>query len=242
MNRQVLGTSALLVFGFAFVGCTEDESSIVIASHPFLTGSLEEESEGPTTVACSFQDEFGGVVSAGSMAINLSELASGQVPFPGVPGLSIQSNFLVNVDLQNSLASTTNYRSLGETAELRTETNQVEVRSIAFTFEADDNNFSLDTLDKEVRLTKIVYPGGLLHSVNNVIDTATADVEAWRSVVSGHTSNDPNAIVPGVLTIQAFGVLQGGDEIESNRLKMPVEICDGCQKNTTASCMVVEGS
>jgi hypothetical protein len=241
MKRHILGLSVCLFAGLPLIGCAEDENSMVIAAHPFLSGSLEEEEGEAPKVTCQFQDEFGGTVSAGSMAINLSELGDRRVPFPGVPDFSNQQHFLVNVDLQNSLTPTTNYRNLGEAAELRTEANQVEVRSFAFSFEADDNTFSLDSLDKEVPTTRIVYPGGILHSSNTVIDTATADVEAWRSVVSGITGNDPSAIGPAVLTIQATGVLQGGEEIVSNRLKMPVEICDGCQKSTTSFCAIFEG-
>ncbi len=243
MSRHVFIGTIALFFGLLLYGCTDEETGVTIASHPYQALEFEEEEGTVTGFTCAFQDEFGGAVSAGSMVIDLTELANREVSVavPGITGLvTVQSDFIVNVDMQSALEPTTGYRSLGETTDLRTETNQIEVRAISFSFEAGDNNFALDSLDKEIPMTRIVYPGGILHSTSSVIDTATADVETWRDVLVGITNNDPNAIAPAVMTIQASGVLQGGTEVVSNRLKMPVEICDGCLKSTTPFCLPFE--
>ena len=159
--------------------------------------------------------------------INLNELGTTGQPFGRV------NQFVFGATVVNRLQKSDTYSPIGDGVNLRTDQNIVQINSFTVEFPSSDNLAGLDALDTEIfYVAQVESDGSKSGAAISVIDPTT--IANWKTVFGAVSGGQGAAIVPAKINLQAFGTTIGGQEVESNILEIPIQVCTGCAITTTA--------
>ncbi len=220
MKRILLSLITLSAVGI--VGCAEPEPSILINAHVFRTGAelgdfdeMTGTCEPPSFDSCaaaSFDDE-------NTIATRLFADVSKTAP-------------QVATTMKNQLINTETLAQLGEDNNLRRDTNAIQLESLSVTFSPSG---PLKNIGDGGRIE--VPIGTLLRSESQLhLSTKLAlfkDAEALKAAVKSIAGEDGGFVVTSV-DLQYFGKTLAGNEVVSNIITMPIELCHGCAAEPTA--------
>jgi hypothetical protein len=166
--------------------------------------------KGPVFAECKASDT-GGVscLYVGDDAIGVAEVLTvnlGDLDQGQAPGGG-PNIFTIGVAMTNRLLASDAYAPIGEQNNLRVDQNPIIIDSFQISFPSDSNLGGVDSLDNEYRY---------------VVDVPTGDGSAGA------------AIVPALVNVQAFGTTIGGQEVESNIVGIPLNVCLGCTYGSSA--------
>jgi len=218
LTIALLGT--LMLAGSA---CADPEASLLVTGHTPLEGSLEDDG---TITSCEVPDTIGDTTLVQSLFINLAQ--HDNVPFS------------LGLLMENQLADSSQYAPIGEDSNDRIDQNHIEIQGYELTFDSDDDGFNTLGSDGEVRYeaTGIVPTDGVLWA--EVVLFFPNEIDAWRNAFEIAAGGQSNAIVPTFAEVQVVGRTTGGEKVTSNRLTMPLQVCDGCARSSTPICVAVE--
>ena len=116
--------------------------------------------------------------------------------------------------------------------------NHIEVQSYQVTFDSEASGFSGlgDGGQLEYPSSGLVTTDGALWVSLELF--RASEISAWRAAFETAAQGRENAIVPSFAEIQVRGETIGGDNVRSNILTMPIQICDGCSQPSTSLCVV----
>lgn len=218
LSLLLLGT--VLIAGSA---CADPEASLLVTGHVPLEGTLEEDG---SITGCEIPNTFGDNIIAQDLFINLADAEN--------------TGFSLGLLMENQLVDSAQYAPIGEDGNHRINQNHIEVQGYEVVFDSDDRGFNTLGTDGEVRYeaTGIVPTDGIFWA--NVVLFYPNEVAAWRNAFEIAAEGQSNAIVPTFAEIQVVGRTTGGEKVTSNRLTMPVQICDGCARTSTPICVGLE--
>lgn len=222
---------AVLVLAIASAGCVDSDFSLLLDGPIQFEGEVEED-----TISCSVETTVGGgdsgadnVLSDG-MIVNLQDIeAAGQL---GQTPSEVPGRFQILTSVGNRLQASDSYSPIGFDQNQRLNQNVVMLDRVEVSFPEDQNQAGFPALETIRPLTGIVGTEDAAFVFVTVFDRTT--LNAWRAVVQG--LSDGSVLIPAVVEIQTFGVTSAGDEVESNRLRVPLQVCDGCSEPSTQLC------
>ncbi len=217
-----IGLAAGMLLALSTSACVDADASLFMKG-PVFASCSESDSGG---IGCVFEGEDA-VGIAEVLTVNLGDLADGQAP-GGSPNI-----FTIAVSLKNRLIGSDTYAPIGEQNNLRVDQNSVILDSFQISFPSDSNLGGVDSLDTEYRYVASVDTGGSSSGAAvRLVDATT--VQAWKAVFGGLAGNQAAAIVPAMVNLQAFGTTIGGQEVESNIVGIPINVCLGCTYRSSA--------
>lgn len=232
MKRLTLAlVGTFLLAGSA--ACADPDSSILITGHKPLEGSLEEvdtDDDGIPDLAfvtdCSRPEQIGEGVIIQDLFINLAEVET--------------TGFSLGLLMENRLSNSATYAPIGEDQNHRIDQNHIEIQGYEIVFDSDDRGFNDLESDGELRYeaTGLLPTDGSLWA--EIVLFYPSEVGAWRTAFDIASGGQSNAIVPTFAEVQVVGRTVGGSNAESNRLTLPVQICDGCARTSTPICVAVD--
>jgi hypothetical protein len=216
-----IGLAAGMLFALSTSACVEADATLLMRG-PVLASCTDSETTG---ISCTFEGEDApGLASV--LSVNLGDLAVGQGP-TFVPNI-----FTVPVSLKNRLLASDAYAPIGEQNNLRVDQNPIVIDSFQISFPSDSNLGGVDGLDSEYRYV-VDVPSGDSSSGAAVRLVDATTIAAWKAVFGGLAGGNAAAIVPVLVNIQAFGTTLGGQEVESNIVGIPINVCLGCTYPST---------
>ena len=249
LMRSIPPTTLLILTACAMMaGCTDADPSLLLSS-PILgtfenSGGQQDNGEPPACEELVCVAEDSGTESprpALAGFIDLSELeATGQFPYyqPG--------SFFVTVSLTNRLAD----NSEGNRG-LRINTNDIVIQGVRVTWTDPEGNeiYSPGSVGSDGfrALSALVRTGGqgsatiidvpLISGTSTQIqdDVAAPEPEFLRAVLRSEFG-ESSVGIPRLLyvNLQAFGESLDGEDVESNIVRYPIDICDGCTATNPA--------
>lgn len=228
MKRLTL--AALAAMSFAATGCAEPEPSLLMTGHVYGTGSIDEESGRLT--GCTFPTTLADIeFFSQSLFVNLADFDDGGLYREfGAP-------FAVGLVMENRLVDSSDYAPIGHDQNLRLDQNAIQIQGYNVTF--DSAGFSnLGSGGELVYDASYVVPtdGGVYVALDLFFAN---EFQTWSDAFAG-AGGSSGVIVPTFAEIQAVGETVGGTKVESNVISMPIQVCDGCNRATTSTCVAVE--
>lgn len=216
------GIAAGMLLALSTSACVEADATLLLRG-PVYAACTESETSG---ISCSFEgDDPAGVAEV--LTVNLSDIARGQSP------AGRANIFTMAVTLENRLLGSDTYAPIGEQNNLRVDQNSIVIDSFKITFPPDSNLGGVDSLDTEYRyVVDVKSSGSKAGAAVRLVDATT--VTAWKAVFGGLTGGNADAIVPALVNVQAFGTTVGGQEVESNIVGVPINVCLGCTYSSSA--------
>ncbi|GEM_PF-5955719 len=208
--------SIIALSSFGLIACAEPEPSILINAHVFRTGA--EISDPDEMTGLCDPPKFDACASAGFddeqiVATRLFADVAKAVP-------------QVAIVMKNQLANTERLAQLGEDNNLRVDTNAIQMETLVATFSPSGPLKNIgDGGRLEIPLGTILKSEGELH-----LGTPLAlfgDAEKLAKAVRDIAGESGGYVVTSV-DLQYFGKTLGGNEVVSNILTMPIELCSGC--------------
>lgn len=225
---QMKRTALLAISTVALIGsaCAEPEPSLLLTGHIPLVGATVEEGE----------IDFSGCEPPGS--IDDVELVSGSVFINLAEVEDSGAGFSIGLLMENRLQDSSSYAPIGHDQNQRLNQNHVEVQSYEVTFDGDSTGFS--NLGDGGALS---YPSSGLVTTDGALWVQlelfrASEIGAWQDAFAAAAGDRDNAIVPTFAEIQVRGETVGGQNVRSNILTMPIQICDGCSQGSTPICAV----
>lgn len=219
--------------GFALViaaaagssACVDADASILLTAPVLATCEIDEEAG---TTSCTYGGRDEATRIADVLTININELAmAGQSP-----GGNGANTFTFGVSLQNRLLGSDDYSPIGEEQNLRVDQNIAIIDTFTLTFPSDSNQPGVDSLDTEFKYSvEVDSNDGSSGAAVNLVSASNAAL--WKQVFGGLTGNNNAAIVPAVVEVQAMGRTIGGQDVESNIVSVPLNVCLGCAYGST---------
>ncbi len=121
--------------------------------------------------------------------------------------------------------------------------NDVMIKSVTVSFDHDINVFSLEGgtvsygFERERLVNMLVTSGGGVASFSVPIMNNSGEVQEFREFVQGVNSNVPDRGDDDPLTlvarIQLHGETLAGNQVESNSLEFPIDVCVDCGESET---------
>lgn len=225
MKRTLYLVGAVALLGSA---CAEPDPSLLLTGHVPQVGASIEEGVLDTS-GCTAPGSVDDVeISNHAIFINLAEVEdSGE-------------GFQIGLLLENRLIDSSSYSPSGFEENQRLNQNHVEIQSYQVTFDSDAAGFS--GLGDGGQLE---YPSSGLVTTDSALWVSlelfrASEISVWREAFQKAADNRENAIVPSFAEIQVRGETIGGDNVRSNILTMPIQICDGCSQPSTPICVVTD--
>lgn len=220
MNR--IGIAAGMLLALSTSACVDADASLLLKG-PVFAQCTESDTGG---ISCAYvgADAVG---VAEVLTVNLGDLDQGQAPGGG-PNI-----FTIGVAMTNRLLASDAYAPIGEQNNLRIDQNPIIIDSFQISFPPDSNLGGVDSLDNEYRYV-VDVPSGDSSSGAAVRLVDATTVTAWKAVFGGLAGGNAAAIVPALVNVQAFGTTVGGQEVESNIVGIPLNVCLGCTYSSTA--------
>lgn len=211
---------SVLVIGSA---CADPTADILVTGHVPLEGSLDEETGAVTD--CAIPSEIGDTLLAQDLFINLEEIESAG------------TGFTLGLLMENRLDNSSTYAPIGEDRNQRLDQNHIEIQTYEVVF---DDSFSGIGSGGELayEATGILPTDGTLYA--GVVLFYPNEVADWRNAFSIAAGGQGGAIVPTFAEVQIKGRTIGGTKVSSNRLTIPIQVCDGCARSSTPICVVAE--
>lgn len=202
-------------------GCANPDPAILVTAHVPLEGS---EGDEPGTVAdCTRPEEIGSGIISQDVFINLAEIEAAGVPFT------------LGLLMQNRLINSAQYAPIGEDQNQRLDQNHIEIQGYEVNLGSDFSGLG-SSGDLRYEATGILPTDGTLWA--GVALFYPNELADWRAAFNARSANQSNAIVPAFAEVQVVGETIGGTKVESNMLTIPIQICDGCARTTTAICVI----
>jgi hypothetical protein len=219
LSYLLLGS--VLFFGSA---CADPDISILVTGHAPLEGSLD--SETGEITGCAIPETIGEGVYFSDLFINLADAEV--------------TGFALGLLMENQLVDSSSYAPIGEAQNHRLNQNHIEIQGYEVVFDSGELGFSDLGSGGDIRYeaTGILPTDGTLWA--GVVLFYPNEVDAWRSAFSKASGGQGNAIVPTFAEVQVVGRTVGGANVESNKLTIPIQVCDGCARSSTPICVVVE--
>lgn len=228
-TRTMMLGCLLAASALTATGCVEEDASLLMWGHIIQTGTEDEAGE----VTCEIPAGEGDAsLISGHLFVDLAEIeADGQAPASD-PGI-----FYANLALVNRLGESGELNPIGNDQNLRIDQNWVELSGLEFEFEPA----AFEALNGTYDFTALVPSGdGFLHAAVPLIQPADL-IQRWRPAFQAASNGQANAIVPALVTIKAVGETLGGEDVESNAITLPIDICDGCGQASTPYCQLEAG-
>lgn len=212
---------ALAAVTLAASACADPDSSILVTGHQFMEGSGDGED-----VVCEMPAVIGEGLSSMDVVINLADPTT------------VREGFRLGLLMENRLTDSSSYAPIGERQNMRTNQNAIEIQAVEVTF--DSNGFDLLGSNGALRYesTGILPSDGALYLPVPLF--YPAEIGEWRDAFSVASGGQSNAIVSAFAEVQVKGRTVGGSKVESNRLTIPVQMCDGCERPSTPLCVATE--
>lgn len=224
---------AVLVLAIASAGCVDSDFSLLLDGPIQFQGEVEGD-----VLTCTVEtsagagDQGADSVLRDGMIVNLQDIEEsgqfGQTPL----GQSPPGRLQILTSVANRLQASDSYSPIGFDQNQRLNQNVVMLDRVEVSFPEDQNQAGFPALETIRPLTGIVGTEDAAFVFVTVFDRTT--LNAWRAVVQG--LSDGSVLIPAVVELQTFGVTSAGDEVESNRLRVPLQVCDGCDEPTTQLC------
>lgn len=216
-----LGISAMTVLVISACACVDADPTMLLTAPIFATCSVAEDD----TFVCVVDPEGDRVVEVPK--INLAQLSSSGQPYGAINDFSFVGG------VSNRLRPSDDYAPIGERENLRIDQNIIVLDSYTVEFPSDDNLPGLSALDRKVQyITEVDTSGAKSGTIISLVDPTT--ITAWKDVFTSVAGGQANAIVPAKVDIQVFGTTIGGEEVESNIISVPLQVCTGCQLSSTS--------
>ncbi len=215
--------SVLFLGSILFVGsaCADPDSSILVTGHAPLVGTVDDETG--LLEDCKIPDQIGEGVYFQDLFINLADAED--------------TGFALGLLMENQLVNSASYAPIGESQNHRINQNHIEVQGYEVVFDSGEAGF--DTLgsngDIRYEATGILPTDGTLWA--GVVLFYPNEVGDWRNAFNIAAGGQGNAIVPTFAEVQVVGRTVGGANVESNKLTIPIQVCDGCARSSTPLCV-----
>lgn len=219
--------------GFALViaaaagssACVDADASILLTAPVLANCEIDEEAG---TSSCTYGGRDEATRLADVLTVNINELSStGQAPFGNGA-----NTFTFGVALQNRLLGSDDYSPIGEEQNLRIDQNIAIIDTFSLTFPSDSNQAGVDALDTEFKYSVEVETSDSSSGAAVALVSAS-NAALWKQVFTSVTGGNNAAIVPAVVEVQALGKTIGGQDVESNIVSIPLNICLGCAYGNT---------
>ena len=219
MQRILL--SLIVLSSVGLVGCAEPEPSILINAHVFRTGAeiSDPDEDGEckppkfdSCVATSFEDES---IIATRLFVDVA-LTAPQVA----------------ITMKNQLANTESLAQLGEDNNLRRDTNGILLENFVATFSPSGALKNIGDGGKlDIPLGTLLRSESELHLSSPL--ALGRDFTALKAAVKSLAGEDGGFVVTSV-DLQYFGKTLDGNDVVSNIVTMPIELCHGCAEPPTS--------
>ena len=224
MTRLTLALAGTLLL--AGSACADPGASLIVTGHQLMEGSADEETG--EISGCEIPTSIGEGTRSHDVFINLADAAN--------------TGFTLGLLMENRLDDSSDYAPIGESQNMRLDQNAIEIQAYAVNFDSGDSGFNTlgADADGEIRYesTGIVPTEGVLYS--QLVLFYPNEAAEWRDAFSIAAQGQSNAIVSTFAEVQVLGRTIGGAKVESNLLTLPIQICDGCARQTTPICVAVE--
>lgn len=224
-------------------GCAEADFSLILDGPIVPTGEFASTGDDPNdprddVYTCEFKASTGPAgaesVQSSGVVIDIQDLES----FPQIGQVfgNVRSNsFFVTVSIANQLEASDEYSPIGFDQNQRLDQNGVILERAEVTFPDDFNPaIGLSALDSEKALTGLAGTNDAAFALIPLVQPG--NFTGWQQIIQGATGGNANVVVPAIAQIQVFGVTAAGDEVESNLLRIPIELCAGCEALPTPLC------
>lgn len=212
-NRMRILLSLIVLSSVGLVSCAEPEPSILINAHVFQTGAevAEPDEEGVCAppkfgdcAAVNFEDD-------GVFASRLFADVSLTPP-------------QVAITMKNQLVNTETFAQLGEDNNLRRDTNSILLEKLVATFSPSGPLKNIGDGGRiEIPLGTLLKSEGNLHLSSKL--ALFQDAEAIKAAVKAIAGD---GYVVTSVDLQYFGKTLAGNEVVSNVITIPIELCHGC--------------
>lgn len=219
LTLALLGT--VLVIGSA---CADPGADILVTGHVPMEGTLDEESGLITD--CSMPTEIGDTLLAQDVFINLEEIESAG------------TGFTLGLLMENRLDNSATYAPIGEDKNQRLDQNHIEIQTYEVVFDSSGFDNLGSGGDIAYEATGILPTDGTLYA--GVTLFYPNEIPDWRNAFAIAAGGAGGAIVPTFAEVQVRGRTIGGSKVQSNRLTIPIQVCDGCARSSTPICVATE--
>jgi hypothetical protein len=214
----------LLLLGSVLIAgsaCADPDISILITGHAPLEGTLDEETGLITD--CTIPEQIGEGIYYSDVFINLAD-ASG-------------TGFALGILMENQLVDSSSYAPIGEDQNQRLNQNHIEIQGYEMTFDSGESGFNTLGSSGDIRYeaTGILPTDGTLWA--GVVLFYPNEVSDWQDAFQIASGGQSSAIVPTFAEFQVKGRTVGGSNVESNKLTIPIQVCDGCSRPSTPLCV-----
>ena len=211
-------------------GCVDADMTLTLEGHILAEAEVDEEAG---TATCSVPGSSSEAnLRAGRLSIDLDDIKnSGQFPY------SALNRFNLNVVMTNRLSASDEYAPIGADQNLRTDQNWIQVEKFTVKYPEDQNQAGFSQLEDDFEFVAMVSSEeGFFFGGMPII--RPSNINTLETAVNTVSGGNANAIVPGMMEFQALGTTVGGVEVESNIMRLPFDVCNGCQMGTTPACAV----
>ncbi len=244
------GLVAVMIAGLAAAGCADEEASVVMLGSAVGEGEIQESDDGEVFGSCEFEADMDEPVVRSTGFINLNDIDDpGQVLVPGTTVDASPNRYIFESIFENQLFDS---RSVGAVSggdgggfeNLELDKNDIIIKSATVEFSGDNNTLALeggeatfDAIDSERLVSMLVHSGGGVSTLGVPVVNNPNEVEAMENFMNEIGAGDDD-IITLVAEIQLHGETLGGNEVESNRIEFPIDVCLDCDNPTDARCTI----